>query len=769
MANTNPGKQDKFAELAELIAESLAGVISKEKNIQLDQWIANDPDARRYYLEYISLDSGLRQICGVLQEKTESEPFNPLAEVVEKEFAKEVRLNREDDETKRKRNTVNSVLGIDKKESPGPQRKKISLLDVFRVGGAIAALVAFALLLTMIEKSARTPSNRPIPVVATLTGTVDAVWASPHSAISKGEKLTSDLFNLMKGLAEITFADGTQIVLEGPALLNVESSDKLYLQNGKISTIVPEGAEGFTVETPFAIVEDLGTEFAINAREESEVFVYKGGVRLEAKDEKGGISAVEEVTQGQARLITATDRQIINIGIDKELFFRRLPTSYDLSVRRSQPQAYWRFDRNRPGRMENVLNRKSFAGEITKGIRYESGPQWGGLHKYDALSFDGMGSYAMVPNIYPQMGEIKGFTYSMWIRPDKLEVQDIMVFSNIDRWYRRIGINENGQFEAYVFDRLEIRKNQWLANIASQDTGRYDHISVKPSASSVLDKYNNMDVGLDYIDATNGIGLDGNGAHVADSSLDSHWLTAESDQSRWLIADLDGQHQLGYMKIWNLNLDEQNRSYGFKTARIFVADSASNPGNPITDPENWNLLRQVELKMAPGIENYDSPDRIDLEGSQATHVAIVCVNTFHEYQGGTQKIAGLSDVQFFALTEGEDNRNTKKKNNDIIARKYSHNIGQKTVKQGQWYYVTVTTLFGGEKQLYVNGTASGPPVKERFRHLGTHLYLGAVPGQENYTLLSRPFTGAVADVALYGRALGPGEIKQLYQAAVEAD
>ncbi|MHC5076123.1 MAG: LamG-like jellyroll fold domain-containing protein, partial [Planctomycetota bacterium] len=141
--------------------------------------------------------------------------------------------------------------------------------------------------------------------VATLTDTANAEWENPDFSGKLESRLLPGPMNLKKGLAQITFDDGAEIIIEAPAKINLKKSNQAYLELGRLSAKVPPHAEGFTINTPSASIIDLGTEFAIqvNAKGSSDVRVVKGkaGLATQLKGVTGKITQI--VTAGQAKRV----------------------------------------------------------------------------------------------------------------------------------------------------------------------------------------------------------------------------------------------------------------------------------------------------------------------------------------------------------------------------------------------------------------------------------------------------------------------------------
>jgi ferric-dicitrate binding protein FerR (iron transport regulator) len=119
-------------------------------------------------------------------------------------------------------------------------------------------------------------------LVARITGTKNCAWNSanqfqPGDAVHRGQQL-----ELKEGTAEITFDCGAQVVLDGPALLSVESAWEAVLRRGGLRATVEPQAAGFRVRHSSVEVLDLGTEFSMvaDAEGDAEVKVLKGSVEV---------------------------------------------------------------------------------------------------------------------------------------------------------------------------------------------------------------------------------------------------------------------------------------------------------------------------------------------------------------------------------------------------------------------------------------------------------------------------------------------------------
>ena len=100
------------------------------------------------------------------------------------------------------------------------------------------------------------------PKIATIQSCEDASWES-YLPTTPGSELTSGSLKLRTGLASIQFRSGANLILEGPAEIELISTMKTRLVSGMAMVEVPESAIGFVLETPDGYAIDYGTRFAV--------------------------------------------------------------------------------------------------------------------------------------------------------------------------------------------------------------------------------------------------------------------------------------------------------------------------------------------------------------------------------------------------------------------------------------------------------------------------------------------------------------------------
>ncbi|QDS98613.1 FecR domain-containing protein [Adhaeretor mobilis] len=147
---------------------------------------------------------------------------------------------------------------------------------------AIVACIAAWVLFSSTGDSVLTPFGRSrVHYVASIVQQDDCHWGDGTVASIQGGMLKSkDQLNLLEGLAKLRFDCGAEIIVRGPAKLRIDSGMDCFLSGGELSAVVPEVAQGFTVDTPLGRVVDLGTAFGVNVGDEIEVQVFEGELEL---------------------------------------------------------------------------------------------------------------------------------------------------------------------------------------------------------------------------------------------------------------------------------------------------------------------------------------------------------------------------------------------------------------------------------------------------------------------------------------------------------
>lgn len=185
-----------------------------------------------------------------------------------------------------------------------------------------------------------------------------------QAQLNRGESL-----ELRRGLVQLRFACGAEILLEGPAKFHATSSLGGRLDQGRLTAVVPPRGRGFAITTPHLQVVDFGTEFGVEVDSKgTEVHVFSGEVEAQWRAADGAPFR-QLLAQSQAlrfndaqrtiEMLTAAPAQFICSVADfvagkrgGTRDYATASTSYELAispeyvaaVQRSTPLAYWRFE-----------------------------------------------------------------------------------------------------------------------------------------------------------------------------------------------------------------------------------------------------------------------------------------------------------------------------------------------------------------------------------------------------------------------------------------
>ena len=255
------GEAQKPSELDQLLARLVDGNATIDDIAALEKLLDGNADAQRRYVHYLDLHQELLAKAGNLA------PANKLDE-------------------------SHGEIQDDKNRSSFPRTRGAVLVAL-----AAGLLLALGLLIGRWTKPtpggidyAKQGEDRRSPVpaeeeaddgVAVLTRAVDVQWQvddPPHA----GTILSPSHLKLAGGLLQVEFYNGVQLLVEGPADLEIQSVASVICHKGRLRSFVPPNATGFSVLTPKFELVDLGTEFAVDVASDgrADVHVFDGEVEL---------------------------------------------------------------------------------------------------------------------------------------------------------------------------------------------------------------------------------------------------------------------------------------------------------------------------------------------------------------------------------------------------------------------------------------------------------------------------------------------------------
>ena len=353
MSDSSP----KSGMVAELVEAFCQNSISPERMAQLDQLLCTDKDARRYYIRYLHMHSGLRQLLKHKLVGPNSACLDGLLNSPEMESALEAFENRQaplcpplDDAHMHQhallepgeqglnvgpladRPADNVTAGVPDPPSSPPttasgrwrtagQRslqavRRMPVVSFLAAVGVVGALlVGLAIVAAPRFQQKERPNAAPLAAAtsyaARLTKTQNAQWKSERALALGAYLREGQCVELKAGLAEITFKDGAVVVLEGPATLGITSKTETHLARGVLVAHVPSQAIGFAVTAATTKIIDLGTEFgvAVDAEGQVDVHVFEGMVSVEHNQVAG-----DQDVQPTRRIVMANEAVRVGPG-----------------------------------------------------------------------------------------------------------------------------------------------------------------------------------------------------------------------------------------------------------------------------------------------------------------------------------------------------------------------------------------------------------------------------------------------------------------------
>jgi hypothetical protein len=400
------------SDLFDLIERVRDGAESEAEHAELERQLRDDPAARRQYVRYLLMCSELRGLSNRDGEEMVSTPRLDMARA------------------------------LDAREERFPDSRRSAwrrLASRWSIG--VAAAIAFAIAAwswhSLWNRAGHGHANQRAQVVATLGASMDAEWEGgkilvPGSAIPAGP------LQLKRGLAEVEYPHGATVILQAPVRCVFESSYRLKLQSGRISALVPSEGIGFTVQTPEAMLVDLGTEFGVNSEREgaTDVHVFRGQVALGDRLDKSKGSRL--LNQGTAKRVEAGRGEPQDIPANDLAFVRQQEFEARIKAKQNSPYhrwltysyglrrepalvLYYTFD-NQADQPERVLNRAgATAGKLDGALDATNlAARWvseGRCPEQRALRFAADNpSWVRVPHSN-ELNITQALTLAAWVRP----------------------------------------------------------------------------------------------------------------------------------------------------------------------------------------------------------------------------------------------------------------------------------------------------------------------------------------------------------------
>ncbi len=170
----------------------------------------------------------------------------------------------------------------------------------------------------VVQQDDPTPRPSVTSAPARLLASRQAQWLGDHHPELTGS-MSPGVYKLSNGHAQIAMADGTRLIVRGPAEFRIDSASRVTLVRGALSAEVPEvSGEGFSLETPAGLLSGRGAAFGIDAGDGRSVDLLVMAGQLQASLMNG--RSVNTLSAGEAGRILSGQSRLEPIPIPRERF-----------------------------------------------------------------------------------------------------------------------------------------------------------------------------------------------------------------------------------------------------------------------------------------------------------------------------------------------------------------------------------------------------------------------------------------------------------------
>lgn len=292
--------------LHELIDAWRDGILTEPAAAELSQLLRDSEEARRVF-------RAESQMHGLLHQAVTAAAVEEAA--VEKATGRE--------------SWPANLAAVEGAKEPRRRKAHVTSKKLLLAGtGALVLAALSAFLWPFLSQHPKPRQPKSAETFAALTRAVDCVWESP-TRLQPGDRLAAGTLNLRKGTAEIELANGVQILVEAPAIMELVDTGNSVLNTGRIVVRVPPAATGYVVDTPKARFVDLGTEFGISVEPDRETVaqVFDGVVVAELKKSDPSGKRSRRIVAGETVRIDASDGvELQKVAFSYEYFLRTFST-----------------------------------------------------------------------------------------------------------------------------------------------------------------------------------------------------------------------------------------------------------------------------------------------------------------------------------------------------------------------------------------------------------------------------------------------------------
>ncbi|HWL08222.1 MAG TPA: hypothetical protein VNQ76_07455 [Planctomicrobium sp.] len=267
----SPQSHPSFStEIDALVEAALAGQLSNEEQLRLDESLRTSPKFRKAYLEAMQIHLDLNRLSEQMEWPGKNFSLTPSPGV--SSFWKKTLL------------AIGCCVAVALLVVVS-QRLWIPQRQHDQGTGALAV--------TPVENTTATDSESIIdpPVVADrppiVVDAAQAIFFGEGLVPTSGRELfLKKRYVLTQGMLSLEFVTGARTILKAPSIFTVVGPATIQMHSGHCSVHAPPGAEGFQVLSPTAEVVDLGTRFVVNVAQtgETELQVVDGMASLVATE-----------------------------------------------------------------------------------------------------------------------------------------------------------------------------------------------------------------------------------------------------------------------------------------------------------------------------------------------------------------------------------------------------------------------------------------------------------------------------------------------------
>jgi len=300
LPDRHPPQRD--AVLTSLVADAIDGGLVTQKLADLEKRLADDPVARRYYVDAMLVHARLAATLSAA---------NPAM-------------------------VVDLLADEGELSAPPPPAGDATFGQSLRRTAALLTLVAAAVGGIGLWRGVRASLGIPKNAFAEIGQVRFAIEADDGGPLVVGRRVGGQRLAIRSGVVEIAVRNGATIVVEGPAECEVASETLVLLTKGTAVIRLPSDLRGFVMETPTARIDAHGGEFGVLVDEglTTDVQVYSGDVMVSGDTKAGGGRFPRTVRPGDAIRFTSTaDSAPEPLPFDEQRFIRRLPPDPGRGIR----------------------------------------------------------------------------------------------------------------------------------------------------------------------------------------------------------------------------------------------------------------------------------------------------------------------------------------------------------------------------------------------------------------------------------------------------